>query len=111
MISDERIGVEEKELQAKLAQLNKDLAKASEELARASKVSVETEKAAVEASLEAQRAADEAKRMQVDITLIIYLPIIMYYKFTLLHETPYCIPIKFLLSISLYPTTWQYPGH
>ena len=63
-----RVGLEERELENKLAQLNRELARAGEELSRSSAVSTETELAATEAGLAAQRAAEEARLMQVKNT-------------------------------------------
>lgn len=64
--SKERKGLEERELESKLAQLNALVARTGEELVRTSEVSAQTEVAATEAGLAAAQAAEEAKRIQED---------------------------------------------
>lgn len=65
ILANMRMGLDERELEARLAVLNKELAKAAEELVRASSISVESETAAVQAALVAERAAEEAAKIQV----------------------------------------------
>ncbi|KAK2154992.1 hypothetical protein LSH36_251g00049 [Paralvinella palmiformis] len=62
--AQEKKTLEERELEAKVSELNKEIAKAAEELTRASQVMLDTEAAAAEASLVAEQAAADARRIQ-----------------------------------------------
>ena len=66
-VASERLSLEERKLEVKLAQLNKDLARTAEELARACALSAESESAAIQAALVADRATAEAAKTQVTI--------------------------------------------
>ena len=58
--------LEERQQEAKIAQLNKELARAAEELVHASAMSAETETGAVTAALAAEHATEEAKLIQAE---------------------------------------------